>query len=597
MKLNNVEIDDLLSRWSWIDTNPDLMVPFFKEILIPKKNRVPSKSEVIDCGYSGFLTRIQRMKNYSWEKLVIDSGHIPISGGIKGEEIGFTENEIEFFKKYKIDKNQLVFRYDWLKSNCKLAKSFIDDVFLTIFRKIPNRNMLRVRGFGGFPKALKKICKKTYLEVIEDAGYEYYIDLRFSVGIKFHLLFNDALTLFFKYLGIKYYPEPNVYPSVRPDGLLLIEEPLLEILLKNQIAQTVNLYSDLFLGIKVIILDITSDLTDSNLIEKILKYQRPDVFFFIIGYKWPFKKSIKTIPTDSRILYPQNVRIISINFFMDLLNMSTIDREKIEYLIQLTEVYDLETLKKEPLLDRDSLFRKDDLKKDLKARGLIEENISEYLDFGKREYFIKNSWTDNEINYIKSIRSNSEKIAIIDIETTGFSKKFDKVVEIGIVELDIKTKEYKILFNSPVYEQGVEIFIDNEITKKYNIDIKEILEACSLESFRDILQLIFNCYRITAYNINFDLNFLESRGFEFPMAIKDIMGYAREILPKNSKYTFQYTYNYFYNSIKNGKSKYLSERNYIEQHMAIDDAIYEAELLYFLYYEYKFPLSYQKSLS
>ncbi|MFX0038216.1 MAG: hypothetical protein ACFFCY_04695 [Promethearchaeota archaeon] len=44
---------------------------------------------------------------------------------------------------------------------------------------------------------------------------------------------------------------------------------------------------------------------------------------------------------------------------------------------------------------------------------------------------------------------------------------------------------------------------------------------------------------------------------------------------------------------ENCSGKYLSQSKYIQQHRAIDDAIYEAELLYFLYHEFKYPLDYQ----
>ena len=59
------------------------------------------------------------------------------------------------------------------------------------------------------------------------------------------------------------------------------------------------------------------------------------------------------------------------------------------------------------------------------------------------------------------------------------------------------------------------------------------------------------------------------------------------------KYNFEYAYHFFYNSSKNKGGNYLRDADYIQQHQAIDDAMYEVELLYFLYHEFKYPLDYQ----
>jgi DNA polymerase III epsilon subunit-like protein len=49
------------------------------------------------------------------------------------------------------------------------------------------------------------------------------------------------------------------------------------------------------------------------------------------------------------------------------------------------------------------------------------------------------------------------KILIIDIETTGFTPKTGKIVEIGIVELDLANGEKKIIFDQVVHESGITI--------------------------------------------------------------------------------------------------------------------------------------------
>ena len=589
---------ELTSRWSWMDTHSFLNVPFFKEVLLPMKSRVPSKSEVCELGYSGFLNRIQRMENYSWGQLIEDSGHSTISGGTKAEERGFTDRELDFFKNHNINKDNIIYRFDWLDCGCGLAKNFLDEVLIPLFARVPNRNMIRAKDFGGFPKALKKKCNLTYLELIELAGHKYYINFRFVIGHRFHRVLNDQLTLHFLIYYIKYFVEIPIYPSRRPDELLIVNKRLLELIFKNDlIAKILNITYHTFKNLKIIAIEITSDLSDLNLVKKILKYQRPDVFLLIVGYNWYFDDLKKMVPKDNRVIFPENIRILSIELFAQLIGMSENDLEKIKYYEHLTENYGIKTLKKEPVLPREELFHKGDLKKELIELNLIECQISEYLNFGKREYPTKTSLSYRDLEEITKPDFQRNKVAVIDIETTGFSKKFDKIVEIGVVELDINTKERKILFNSPIYERGVETFEENDIFSKINISYEEVLKAPALEYLQESLQIIFDNYRVTAYNINFDLKFLENRGFSFPRKLKDIMKHVREIIPKNRKFNFQDAYQYMYNLEENSGGNYIKDSNYIQQHQAIDDAIYEAGLLNFLYHEFSYTLDYQSEIT
>ena len=46
-----------------------------------------------------------------------------------------------------------------------------------------------------------------------------------------------------------------------------------------------------------------------------------------------------------------------------------------------------------------------------------------------------------------------KKILILDIETTGFLKQGGKIVEVGIVSLDLDTGDKKILFDEVMHER------------------------------------------------------------------------------------------------------------------------------------------------
>ena len=115
----------------------------------------------------------------------------------------------------------------------------------------------------------------------------------------------------------------------------------------------------------------------------------------------------------------------------------------------------------------------------------------------------------------------------------------------------------------------------------------DVQKAPSLESFREELQDIFNTYRITAFNISFDLGFLKARGFTFPNELPCIMLTATDIceIPypsgrQGNKWPkVQEAWDYFF-----------PKTNYIEKHTAADDAEHEANILYELIKLGEFPL-------
>jgi len=68
------------------------------------------------------------------------------------------------------------------------------------------------------------------------------------------------------------------------------------------------------------------DLSKKNIIGKILKYQHPNMLFFIVDYRrmgiWQTRPiHIFNIPSDSRIKYPQNVKIIDYILFSKLIGL------------------------------------------------------------------------------------------------------------------------------------------------------------------------------------------------------------------------------------------------------------------------------------
>ena len=76
------------------------------------------------------------------------------------------------------------------------------------------------------------------------------------------------------------------------------------------------------------------------------------------------------------------------------------------------------------------------------------------------------------------------KILVIDIETTGFLNKGGKIVEIGIVELDLQTGAKDIIYDQIVHEFGT---TKEEVKKAWIIEnssltLKDVVMSPTLES-------------------------------------------------------------------------------------------------------------------
>lgn len=174
------------------------------------------------------------------------------------------------------------------------------------------------------------------------------------------------------------------------------------------------------------------------------------------------------------------------------------------------------------------------------------------------------------------------KILIIDIETTGFLYQNGRIVEIGIVELCLKSGEKKIIFDkviNPEIEQ--ERICQSWIVRNEYMSIAEILKGVKFDSVKDEIQDIINTYTdgATAYNRSFDFDFLKSYGIKFGIELSCPMKKATGILKLPGKNGFGYKW-------PNANECYLHffpNSNYIEKHRGADDALHEAEIIFELH--------------
>ncbi len=125
---------------------------------------------------------------------------------------------------------------------------------------------------------------------------------------------------------------------------------------------------------------------------------------------------------------------------------------------------------------------------------------------------------------------------VFDIETTGLSPRFNKIIEIGAVRI----KEGRI---TDRYSQFVnpEVPIPYSITKLTSINDAMVLEAPTIEKvLPDFLEFVGDAI-LVAHNASFDTGFIKEfakrQGLPFDCTVVDTMTLAHILIPELGKYT------------------------------------------------------------
>lgn len=167
------------------------------------------------------------------------------------------------------------------------------------------------------------------------------------------------------------------------------------------------------------------------------------------------------------------------------------------------------------------------------------------------------------------------KIAVIDLETTGFMPK-GLIVEIGISELDLETGEVVLIYDKLVKEDGLnESHRSSWIFQNSTLSFDDVMKADPLD--KETIQNILNQYPQTAFNKKFDFAFMKDRGFELnelPCAMYSASPVC-ECKNKNGGKkapNVQEAWNFFF-----------PDSDYIELHRGGDDSFHEAKIVYELY--------------
>lgn len=176
-----------------------------------------------------------------------------------------------------------------------------------------------------------------------------------------------------------------------------------------------------------------------------------------------------------------------------------------------------------------------------------------------------------------------KKILIVDIETTGFLNQGGKIVEVGIVELDLENGNRKIIFDEVCFETGItrEEVENSWIIKNSDLTVEAIRTSKNLKKLQPQIQEILFSYPAgtTAFNNLFDFGFLESRGFIFPKKL----GCPMKISTNICKILHSNGYGYKWPKVEEAHLHFFGDVGYVEKHRGADDAFHEAEIVLKLY--------------
>lgn len=169
------------------------------------------------------------------------------------------------------------------------------------------------------------------------------------------------------------------------------------------------------------------------------------------------------------------------------------------------------------------------------------------------------------------------EILVLDIETTGLSPANDFILELGIVKLNTETGEITELFD--------EVFKDPNLTAKHRnswiflngfMDIQEIRNAKPLQNYASEIQKILNPYKgkITAWNRDFDRNFLEQQGFDLGNNIPCPMKASTDF------FKIEGSRGYKWPKAQEAWDILFPSHKKIEAHRGLDDSIMEAKIIF-----------------
>ncbi|MDA1060427.1 MAG: exonuclease domain-containing protein [bacterium] len=148
----------------------------------------------------------------------------------------------------------------------------------------------------------------------------------------------------------------------------------------------------------------------------------------------------------------------------------------------------------------------------------------------------------------------------LDLETTGFDAKTDKIIEFGAIKFDLSGPGEKLQF---LVDPGHPI--PQIVTHITRISDKDLKDAPSIDDKLEEIKTFIGDYPIVGHNIQFDIGFLRSAGLEINNPEYDTQVLSGILIPNLPSYSLEILTE-------------ILDLKHAEKHRALDDAIAAMEL-------------------
>ncbi|MFX0040273.1 MAG: LamG-like jellyroll fold domain-containing protein [Promethearchaeota archaeon] len=283
------------------------------------------------------------------------------------EEILGNSQEVKLYRQKQIDiaimgLEYLKDQYEIESKKAALSGDYSKALELYNESKVISDNL---KGYMEHQK-LSDTQESTILETIETQP------VIGEVGIVYSCM-NDLLTKYFDDIGVKYYSDLQIYEDIQTQihGLILADQLQLE--------DIDPLVRERIKSIQIV---FTDDISNAKVTELCQTFYNPYVLLLIVGIKWPNDVEAQIIGTPPAIgiEYQENIRIIHYELFITLIGLKGAYEIAFKEIIDLYDKSEIEILRETQESSEVIIHSTDELRYDLKEKGLITDKLEEYFN-------------------------------------------------------------------------------------------------------------------------------------------------------------------------------------------------------------------------
>ena len=183
---------------------------------------------------------------------------------------------------------------------------------------------------------------------------------------------NDLMTKYFDDRGIKYYSNPWIYDDLQLQihGLILTDDE-----------QILDIDPSIKSNIKSIQIIYTENITNENITKLCQAFYNPYAVLIIVGIKWPKDIDSQTIETPPilGVEYQKHIRIIHFDLFTSMIGLEGAYETAFKEIIELYNKSNIDILQETHESSEIIIHSSDELRYDLKEKGLIKDKLDEFF--------------------------------------------------------------------------------------------------------------------------------------------------------------------------------------------------------------------------